>query len=191
MWTSGCSIAHTGEATEILLPTHITSGCHIMTSTIPPSSVDVLKHAHNTEDMSYGHVPSYCHPTSGCHIMTSIYTAWPTADTLNCVCNLSTGYGPTHPDVMCLNDEDMSLRHPPSSYCHQIIPERCTVMFMTIPSTADRLSCVCKLPAPYGLTHPFLMHSHASLGADHCRDSKDMSCGRVSSSSHSAPIVEC
>jgi hypothetical protein len=107
----------------------------------------------------------------------------------NLVCNLSTGYGSTHPDVMCLDDEGI-LRHPSSSCRHQITPERCIVTFTTM-STADRLSCVCKLPAPYGPTHPFLMCSHASLGADHCRDSKDMSCGCVSSSSHSAPIVEC
>jgi hypothetical protein len=58
-------------------------------------------------------------------------------------------------------------------------------------STADRLNCVHKLPVPCGLTHPFLMCSHASLSADHRRDSKDTSDRRVPSSSHFAPIVEC
>jgi hypothetical protein len=123
--------------------------------------------------------------------MTSTSTAWPTADTLNLVCNLSTGYGSTHPDVMCLDDENI-LRHPPSSCHHQITPEHHTVTFTSSTmSTADRLNCVRKLPAPYGPTHPSLMCFRAALGADHCRDSKDMPCGCVPSPSHSAPIVEC
>jgi hypothetical protein len=177
MWTPGCSVAHTGGATEVLLPTHITSGCHDTTSVVFLLLVDML----------YGHAtPSDCER----HILTSATTAWPTADTLNCVRNLSAGCGSTYSDVMCLNDDGMSLRHPSLSHCHQITPEHHISTFTTM-STADRLSCVCKLPAPYGPTHPFLMHSHASLGADHCRDSKDMSCGHVPSSFHSAPIVEC
>ncbi len=115
------------------------------------------------------------------------------ADELNCVCNLPTGhYGSTHPDGMCLDNEGMSLRHPPSSRCHQLTPEHCTTMFTTISSTADMLNRVHEPPAgSYGSTHPSVMSSHASLGADHCRDSKDTSCGHVSSSSHSAHVVKC
>ena len=137
--------------------------------------------------MSYGHAtPLDCEH----RITTSAATARPTAETLNCVRNLSTGYGSTHPDVMRLDDEGMSLRHPPLSRFHQITPERCIATFTTM-STADRLNCVHKLPAPYGPTHPSLMRSYASSGADHCRDSKDMSTRHVPSSSHSAPVVEC
>ncbi len=157
---------------------------------ILPSSVDVSKHVHNTEDTSYGRVPSSYHSTSGCCITTSTSTAWPTADMLNCVRNPSTGYGSTHPDVMRLDDEGMSLRHLPSSRHHQITPERHTATFTTI-SFADRLNLVRKLPAPYGPIHPFLRHSQAPSGADHHRDSKDTSSGHVPSPSHSAPIIEC
>ena len=162
---------------EILLPTHTTSGCHITTFIVPPSSVD----------MSYGRASSF---PCECHITTSAATTQPTADMLNCVCNLSTGYGSTHPDVMCPNDESMSFRHPPSSCHHQITPERWTVTFMTTSSFADTLSRVRKLPAPYGPTHPFLMRFHASLGAGHCRDSKDTSTRCVPSSSHPAPVIK-